>query len=177
MECSGWWFLSCLRDTLWRTGVSLRVVLERFVADESAQLQCTVVYRRTEGLQEWFRVDALSPHFLKRAPSVCLFKILWNTNTISTEVELYLYLKEVADAKEDILMWKGLLCWSRKEEYGISACRSDAVFWQQRCDLFMVLKWSLQPAKSWTTGFSRLLLLLVMRVLPFDGSSEESVLW
>lgn len=49
---------------------------------------------------------------------------------ISTGVELFLYLKEVADVKEGILMWKGLFCLSWKEDYGISACRSDAVFWQ-----------------------------------------------
>ena len=51
---------------------------------------------------------------------------------ISTEIEMYLYLEETGDVKKT----------SEKDFSvdGISVCRSDAVFWHQRCDLFMVLK-------------------------------------
>lgn len=94
--------LICLRDALGRDDDSLKVVLERFVADGGVWVQGTVHSWRggPRELQDWLRADARFPDFLRRDTISAPFHNFLKSQMIAIETALHLYLKEMGDVKK-----------------------------------------------------------------------------
>ena len=179
MECFGWLFLSCLRNILQRADDSLKV-LERSVAEGSARLQRELMGRRAEGAAGPIQGGCTLPPLFNARHHQCLFpknffyKIptwsLLKLNCIYTQrkwetLRRHSDLKRTLPFKLEGRVWHFCL--------------------QKRCSPLTAEVWFVHGAEGitaacevLTTGFSRLLLLLlVMQAVPFYGSSGESVLW